>query len=98
MKNYTYGWKLKERGYTEIPECEYTERQKEMKEYIEMLYNVVKEAKCGWDELKYKVISYKGEFNEKFMVLCVNGSEARWIPITGNSKGCNLSVLGENLW
>lgn len=90
MKNYTYGWKLKERGYTEIPECEYTERQKEMKKYIEMLSNVVKETKCGWDELKYKVMSHKGEFNEKFMALCVNGSEARWIPITGNSKGCNL--------
>ena len=38
MKNYTYGWNLREQGYTEIPESEYTERQKEMKEYIQMLF------------------------------------------------------------
>lgn len=98
MKNYTYGWKLREQGYVEIPESEYTERQKEMKEYVQMLSDVVKSAACGWDEVKYKVMTYKGEFNEKFMVLCVNGNEVRWIPITGNSKGCNLTVLGENLW
>lgn len=29
MKNYTYGWKLREQGYVEIPESEYTERQKD---------------------------------------------------------------------
>ena len=40
-KNYTYGWRLKELGYTEVPESEYTERQKDDKEFIDMLSNVV---------------------------------------------------------
>ena len=39
---------------------------------------------------------------EKYMVLYVGAQKevngGRWIPITGNSKGCCLSVLGENLW
>lgn len=34
MKNYTYGWKLKEVGYVEVPESEYTERMNDMKVYV----------------------------------------------------------------
>lgn len=98
MKNYTYGWKLKEVGYVEVPESEYTERMNDMKEYIDMLSDVVSKAKCGWDGVKFKVLKYTDSSFEKFMVLCVDGHDARWIPITGNSKGCNLAVLGENLW
>ena len=103
MKNYMYKFAI---GlgleWVEVPEEEYTERQKEHKEFIDMLSTVVKKAKCGWDEVKYKVIKYEPntdrEFIDKFMVLCVDGREERWIPITGNSMGCNLSVLGENIW
>ena len=98
MKNYTYKWHIERCGFVEIPEEEYTERQKEHKEFIDMLSAVVAKAKCGWDGVKYKVMRHPEGFNEKYMVLCVGGEEERWIPITGNSMGCNLSVLGENLW
>lgn len=99
MKNYTYGWKLKEQGYVEIPEERYTDIQNDMKEYIEMLSEVVRKAKCGWDGVRYAVMQYIDGSIEKYMVLWVdNRDNGRWIPITGNSKGCNLSVLGENLW
>lgn len=98
MKNYTYGWKLKEEGYVEVPEEEYTERQKEHKAFIDMLSDVVAKAKCGWSGVKYKVMYHPDDFYEKYMVLwCENGG-SRWIPITGNSMGCNLAVLGENLF
>ena len=98
-KNYTYGWRLKELGYTEVPESEYTERQKEDKEFIDKLSEIVKEANCGWNGVSYKVMRYSDNSIEKYMVLYVDVVDnGRWIPITGNSKGCNLSVLGENLW
>lgn len=101
-KNYTYGWRLKELGYTEVPESEYTERQKEEKEFIDMLSNVVREADCGWTGVAYRVMRYTDESIEKYMVLYVGSEErmegSRWIPITGNSKGSNLAVLGENLF
>lgn len=101
-KNYTYGWKLKELGYTEVPESEYTERQKEEKEFIDMLSNVVWKADCGWTGVAYKVMRYTDGSFEKYMVLYVGSEErmegSRWIPITGNSKGRNFSVLGENLF
>lgn len=35
MKNYTYGWKLKENGYVEIPDSEYSSYQKYMKSFSE---------------------------------------------------------------
>lgn len=56
MKNYTYGWKLKDLGYIEMPESEYTEHMNDMKEYINMLSDVVIKAKCGWDGVEYKAI------------------------------------------
>ena len=104
MKNYIYKFQIGN-GYDsweEVPEEQYTERKKVHKEFINMLSEVVKQAKCGWDEVKYKVIKYEagtdGECFDTFMVLCVNGHEERWIPITGNSMGANLQVLGENIW
>lgn len=98
MKNYTYGWCLRDKGYVEISESEYTDAQKDMREYINLLSEVVAKARCGWDSVQYKVMKNKWTSNEAYMVLCVDGYGERWIPITGNSKGCNLQVLGENLW
>lgn len=99
MKNYTYGWCLRDRGYVEVLESEYTDAQKDMKEYITLLSEAVVKAKCGWDEVRYQVMEniHYGA-TEQYMVLCVDGRGERYIPITGNSKGCNLQVLGENLW
>ena len=97
MKNYTYGWVLEQRGLVEKSESEYTEHQKEKKIFVEMLSNVVKAADCGWDGVWYKVMMREDAL-EEYMVLYVDEHGQRWIPISGNSKGCNLSVLGENLW
>lgn len=97
-KNYTYGWYLQSLGYVEVPESEYTERMWELKEFIDMLSEVVKKAKCGWDSVELKVMKYTDDSFEKYMVLCVDGHGQRYIPINGNSMGCNLQVLGENLW
>ena len=98
MKNYTYGWKLEELGYVEINESEYSSYQKDMRSFIDDLSEVLVSAKCGWDGLQYKVM--KNKFNDvnEYMVLCVEKHGERWIPISGNSKGCNLQVLGENIW
>jgi hypothetical protein len=98
MKNYTYGWVLQDKGYVEVDESEYTAAQMDMQKYIDMLSDVVVAAKCGWDGVEYKVMKHPHGGNETYMVLCVDQVGERWIPITGNSKGCNLEVLGENLW
>lgn len=98
MKNYTYEWKIKELGYVELPYSNYTGRMLDMGAYINMLSDAIVEAECGWDEVKYKVMKHTNGSIDEYMVLCVDGHGERWIPISGNSKGCNFSVLGENLW
>jgi hypothetical protein len=98
MKNYTFGWKLREQGYVEVPEEQYTDRQKDMQQYIQLLSDVVRKANCGWSGVEYKVMKYIDGSIEKYMRIWVEDGGSRWVPITGNSKGCNLSVLGENLW
>ena len=98
MNNYTYGWHLRNQGYVEVPESEYTERMIDMKNFIDQLSEVVKEANCGWSKVVYKVMKYMDDSFEKFMVLYVDQHDTRWIPINGNSKACNIEVLGKNIW
>lgn len=73
------------------------------KEYVEKyLAPAVKESKCGWDDLKYVCIKYPNsdyaDYACPYMVLYVGNKPKRWIPVDGNSDGCNLQVLGENIW
>lgn len=98
MKNYTYGWRIKDLGYVELSESDYTDSMIDMKNYIDMLSDVVAKAKCGWSSVEYKAMKDKSGHVNEYMVLCVDGHGERWIPISGNSKGANISVLGENLW
>lgn len=97
MKNYTFGWALREVGYVEVPEEEYTDRQKNMAEYIAVLSEAVSKAKCGWSGVEYRLMKINN-YAAPYMVLCVDGHGERWIPIDGNSKGCCLEVLGQNIW
>ena len=98
MKNYTYGWHLKAQGYVEVSEDDYNNRMWDMKQYIDMLSKVVVKADCVWSSVQFKAMKYKDGDIREFMVLYVGQHDERWIPISGNSKGCNLQVLGENLW
>ena len=104
MKNYMYGWQVKEKCDNELPVTEYTINQWDMYNFISsVLNNAIKAANCGWCGVTYKVMSF-GSDTREYMILYSNGDfnndykSSRWIPIDGNSKGCNFSVLGENLW
>lgn len=99
MKNYTYGWLIKDNGYVELPESAYTDNQLDMMKFIQSMSEVIVEARCGWSGIRYEVVKHnEREDMLEYMVLYCDGGGSRWIPINGNSKGCNFSVLGENLW
>lgn len=99
MKNYTYGWMIKDMGYAEVPVADYTESQLDMSNFIKSMCEVIGDARCGWDGVRYEVMKHnKNADTSEYMVLYCNNGGSRWIPIGGNSKGCNFSVLGENLW
>lgn len=97
MKNYTYGWAIRNNGYTEASVSEYTKEQVDMGMFINSMSTVIKDARCGWGGVRYEVMKHETGHTKEYMVLYCDGGE-RWIPIGGNSKGCNFSVLGENLW
>lgn len=98
-KNYTYGWVLEQNGFKTIPKEDYTESQLDMKAFVESMAEIIRNAKCGWDDVRYEVMGFNGIKGEsEYMVLYVGEYGERWIPITGNSKGYNFTVLGENLW
>lgn len=98
MKNYTYGWELREQGWSEIPEDSYSDYQKDRAKYIGILSEAVNKANCGWSGVGYAVMQYIHDEISEYMVLWVKDGGSRWIPISGSSKGACLSALGENLW
>ena len=100
MKNYTYAWKVRQLGWEEVDVREYNNYQLEMREFIKELSGVVWKAKCGWRGVNYKVVKNANGDTDEYMVLYTStgDNDGRWIPVSGNSKGCNLSVIGENLW
>jgi hypothetical protein len=98
MKNYTFGWSLKEKGWVEMPEENYTKAQREMQAYISLLSEPIAQGNCGWDGVRYVVLTHPDGYTAPYMVLYVHDGGSRWIPIDENSKGCCFSVLGENLW
>ena len=99
MKNYFYGWDLKARGYVEVAEENYNNSMWDMKLYIDKMSKLIEEADCGWSSVQFKAMKHKdNESINWFMVLYTGLHDTRWVPIDGNSKGCNFAVLGENLW
>lgn len=99
MKNYVYTLTIKERGGEELDWREWPESYFKHSTYVKkFLSPALKASKCGWDDVIYQVIKYPNGEIAPYMALCVNGKPERWIPIDGNSDGCNLQVLGENIW
>ena len=97
MKNYTYRHVVESNGLFEVHENEYTNSQIDMKKFVESMADIIVSANCGWDGVMYKVMG-NDSYHRVYMVLYCNSGGERWIPIDCNSKACNFSVLGENLW
>ena len=100
-KNYLYTHTILDDRKGEI--CNITEdleMHMNHKDYIrDYLAPAVRAANCGWSDVRYVCVKYPGiNHIYPYMVLYVNDKPERWIPVDGNSDGCNLQVIGENLW
>ena len=62
MSNYTYGWKLKEDGWEEIPWREWAdlkgaETYGKKDHYVSnYLMQAIRESNSGWENVKYKLL------------------------------------------
>ena len=99
-KNYLYTHVILEERKGEICFNDWSDMHRQHAHYVLMyLAPAVRHANCGWSDVRYICVKYPGSDHiYPYMVLYVNDKPERWIPVDGNSDGCNLQVIGENLW
>lgn len=105
MSNYTYGWKLKEDGWEEIPWREWADLKGVetygKKDYYvsNYLMQAIRESNSGWENVKYKLFK-KDEYIEEYIVLCCDTKtdEGRYINVSGNSLAAIGQVAFDNLF
>lgn len=108
MKNYTYRHVLEQNGYIELPAERYSKTEIDMKNFVKSMSPILSASNSGWDGVRYAVLYHyiyktaarnpESTARKPYMVLYTNEGAERYIPIEGNSKACNFSVLGENIW
>ena len=96
MSNYTWKWKLDERGFVEIPLKEYNECKLQKMNYVKKyLSPSIHHANCGWDHAVYYVL--KNEFGTREYVALYPEKEntnGRYIEVSGNS----LRTIAKDVW
>lgn len=105
MSNYTYGWKLKEDGWKEIPWKEWVDLKGAetygKKDYYvnNYLMQAIRESNSGWENVKYKLLK-RDECIEEYIVLCYDTKtdEGRYINVSGNSLAAIGQVAFNNIW
>lgn len=100
MSNYMYEITVKDRGYVEVKTLSRCELQKYVF-VVDHLARTLREAKCGWENLEYKVMETPSGHRTEFLVLWaeeIGKSGSRWINVTGNSLGAVMCEMCENLW
>ena len=97
-RGYLWGWQLDD-GYRAIMYDHMTEEELDKRNYVhEFLDPCVREAKCGWDAIVYCVCDNNGQDRREFVLMFANKNDtphmARWINVTGDSKG----AIAEAVW
>ena len=102
MSNYMYEHTIKERGYVEVDWKTMSQCELEKSAFVDLyLSPTLRAAKCGWDNLEYKVMETPSGRRTEFLVLWAEGvgtSGSRWINVTGNSLGAIMCEMCDNLW
>lgn len=98
MANYIWGWQLSDDNKA-IDYDMMTEDEQEKARYVNgALHKSVAEARCGWPVISYVVtedsFGIRREWALMFGSKEHSPKSARWIPVTGNSKG----AIAENVW
>lgn len=105
MANYTFKWKLEEKGFKEIPWEDWDKLPngrlyKKKDFYVDnYLMQAIRESNSGWENVKYKLFK-KDEYIEEYIVLCYDTKtdEGRYINVSGNSLAAIGQVAFNNLF
>ena len=96
---YSWGWQISQLGFQAITYDHMTAEELDKRYYvIQYLDPSVREAKCGWYGICYAVCDIDGEDRREFVLMFADANDtpnqARWINVTGNSKG----AIAEAVW
>ena len=97
-RSYKWGWQI-DKDFLVLTSDHMTQEEIDKRWYVyQYLDPSVKEAKCGWYGVCYAVGDTKGKNRREFVLMFAdaNGTPngARWIDVTGESKGS----IAEAVW
>lgn len=100
--SYMYEFTVKERGYVDIGWRAMSECELDKSVFVEAhLLKTLRAAKCGWQNLQYRVMVTPSDMRTEFLVLWadeIGKSGSRWINVTGCSLGAIMCAMCDNLW
>ena len=97
--SYKWGWQISQMGFKALTYDNMTETELDKRSYVhQFLDPSVREAKCGWAAITYAVCDINGENRTEFVLMFADANDtpnaARWINVSGNSKG----AIAEAVW
>lgn len=96
--SYRWGWQI-DPEFKALTRDRFTDNERDKARYVnEFLDASVNKADCGWDGVAYAVCDINGEYRTEFVLMFADRNDtprqARWINVTGNSKG----AIAEAVW
>lgn len=97
--SYRWGWQISSEGFKVLTGDHLTMEEVDKRAYVHaFLSPSVNKAQCGWYGLNYCVADINGENRREFVLMYADANDtpngARWIDVTGNSKG----AIAEAVW
>lgn len=97
-RSYKWGWQI-DKDFLVLTSDNMTQEEIDKRWYVsQYLDPSVKEAKCGWYGVCYAVGDTNGKNRREFVLMFAEANDtpngARWIDVTGESKGS----IAEAVW
>ena len=97
--SYRWGWQIANDGFKVLSANHFTDNERDKARYVNEYLNAsVSKADCGWDGVTYAVCDIEGESRREWVLMFADKNdtplEARWINVTGDSKG----AIAESVW
>lgn len=97
--SYSWGWQISNMGFRALTNDRLTREEVDKMWYVnQYLDPSVREAKCGWHGITYCVCDINGEDRTEFVLMFASETDtpnaARWINVSGDSKG----AIAEAVW
>lgn len=94
-----WGWQINQMGFKALDGYHMTMNEIDKRHYVNaFLSPSVHEARCGWDGIAYAVCDIDGENRTEFVLMFAEPNDtpnsARWINVSGDSKG----AIAEAVW